>query len=50
MLEENEITHGLVGKFLDTFAFVDGRFEVRSEGRSPHYKVFDMDQRVMAHS
>jgi hypothetical protein len=30
----------------DTYAFVDGRFEVRSKGRSLPYKIFDMDQRV----
>ena len=46
MLEENEITRGLVGKYVDTYAFVDGRFEVRSKGRSLPYKIFDMDQRV----
>ena len=45
-LAENEITRGLVGKYVDTFAFVDGRFEVRSKGRSLPYKIFDMDQRV----
>lgn len=46
MLEENDITRGLVGKYVDTYAFVDGRFEVRSKGRSLPYKIFDMDQRV----
>ena len=46
MLEENDVTHGLIGKYVDTYAFVDGRFEVRSEGRSLAYKIFDMDQRV----
>ena len=28
------------------YAFVDGRFEVRSKGRSLPYKIFNMDQRV----
>jgi hypothetical protein len=46
MLEESEITRGLVGKYVDTYAFVDGRFEVRWKGRSLPYKIFDMDQRV----
>ena len=46
MLEESDITRGLVGKYVDTYAFVDGRFEVRSKGRSLPYTVFDMDQRV----
>ena len=34
MLEESDITCGQVGKYVDTCAFVDGRFEVRSTGRS----------------
>jgi len=46
MLEENDITRGLVGKYVDTYAFVDGRFEVRHKGRSLPYKIFDMDQCV----
>lgn len=46
MLEEIDSTRGLVGKYVDTYAFVDGRFEVRSKGRSLPYKIFDMDQRV----
>ena len=46
MLEDTDITRGLVGKYVDTHAFVDGRFEVRSKGRSLPYKIFDMDQRV----
>ena len=46
MLEESDVTRGLVGKYVDTYAFVDGRFEVRSKGRPLPYKIFDMDQRV----
>jgi len=46
MLEESDITRGLIGKYVDTYAFVDGRFEVRHKGRSLPYKIFDMDQRV----
>lgn len=46
MLEEYGIAHGLVGKYVDTYAFVDGRVEVRSKGRSLPYTIFDMDQRV----
>ena len=46
MLEESDTTRGLVGKYVDTYAFVDGRFEVRSKGRSLPYNIFDMDQRV----
>ena len=44
MLEENDITGGLVCKCVGTYAFVDGRFEVRSKGgHPPPYKIFDMD-------
>lgn len=46
MLEENELSRALVGKYVDTYAFVDGRFEVRWKGQSLPYSVFDMDQRV----
>lgn len=46
MLEESDITRGLVGKYVETYAFVDGRFEVRWKGRSLPYSIFDMDQRV----
>ena len=46
MLEETAITRGLVGKYIDTYAFVDGRFEVRWKGVALPYSVFDMDQRV----
>ena len=46
MLEESDISRGLVGKYVDTYAFVDGRFEVRWKGQSLPYRIFDMDQRV----
>jgi transposase len=46
MLEENELSRVLVGKYVDTYAFVDGRFEVRWKGQALPYRVFDMDQRV----
>ena len=46
ILEPTEITRGLVGKYVDTFAFPDGRFEVRWQGISLPYSVFDKDQRV----
>ena len=46
MLEENELSRALVGKYVDTYAFADGRLEVRWKGQSLPYRVFDMDQRV----
>ncbi|ODM46600.1 transposase [Ruegeria sp. PBVC088] len=46
MLEENELSRALVGKYVDIYAFADGRLEVRWKGQSLPYRVFDMDQRV----
>ena len=46
ILAENDMTRGLPGKYVDTFAFPDGRFEVRWKGVSLPYSVFDKDQRV----
>ncbi|WP_373415060.1 ISNCY family transposase [Ensifer aridi] len=46
MLEENEVTRGLVGRYVETYAFADGRFDVRWKGHSLPYRVFDKDQRV----
>lgn len=46
MLEQNEISVDAVGKYVDTYAYADGRFEVRWRGHSLPYTVFDKDQRV----
>ena len=46
MLDETEMTRGLVGKYVDTFAFPDGRLEIRWKGISLPYSAFDKDQRV----
>ena len=46
MLEQNETTIGLPGQYVDTYAFADGRLEVRWKGMSLPYTVFDKDQRV----
>lgn len=44
ILEENELTRGLVGKYIDTYAFPDGRFELRWKGQSLSHRIFDRDQ------
>ena len=44
MLEESEVSRGLVGKYVDTYAWPDGRFEVRWKGLSLPCRVFDPDQ------
>ena len=46
ILAESEVTRGLPGKYVDTYAFADGRFDVRWKGVSLPYSVFDKDQRV----
>jgi hypothetical protein len=46
MLERNQVTIGLAGKYVDTYAFADGGLEVRWQGLSLPYKAFDKDQRV----
>ena len=46
MLEETELTRRLAGKHVDTYAFPDGRYEVRWKGVPLTYRVFDKDQRV----
>lgn len=46
MLEETELTRGLVDQYVDTYAFADGRLQVRWKGISLLYTAFDKDQRV----
>jgi Homeodomain-like domain len=46
MLERNETTVGLAGKYVDTYAFADGGLEVRWQGLLLPYRAFDKEQRV----
>lgn len=46
MLAETEVTRGLVGRYVETYAYADGRLDVRWKGYSLSYQVFDKDQRV----
>jgi hypothetical protein len=46
MLDESELTRGLVGRYVETYAYADGRLDVRWKGYSLPYTVFDKDQRV----
>ncbi len=46
ILEENDVTCGLAGRYVDTHVFPDGRLEVRWKGVRLLYRVFDKDQRV----
>ncbi|RFB94770.1 ISNCY family transposase [Rhizobium leguminosarum bv. trifolii] len=46
MLVESDVTRGLAGRYVETYAYADGRLDVRWKGHSLPYKVFDKDQRV----
>ncbi len=46
ILEENEFTRGLRGKYVDSYEYPDGRLDFRWKGVSLPYSVFDKDQRV----
>ena len=46
MLDETEVSRGLVGRYVETYAYADGRLDVRWKGHSLPYRVFDKDQRV----
>ncbi|CDN95471.1 ISNCY family transposase [Agrobacterium tumefaciens] len=46
MLEESDVTRGLVGRYVETYAYADGRLDIRWKGHSLPYQVFDKDQRV----
>jgi hypothetical protein len=46
ILEETPLTAGLVGKYVETYEFPDGRLEVRWKGAALAHRVFDKKQRV----
>jgi transposase len=47
ILDETPLTAALVGKYVETYEFPDGRFEVRWQGVALSHRVFDKKQRVM---
>src|SRR5829696_3258293 len=46
MLERNDTTARLAGRYVDTYAFADGGLELRWRGLPLPYGAFDKDQRV----
>lgn len=46
ILEPNEMTSALVGKYVDIHGYPDGSFTVNYKGVSLPYRVYDKDQRV----
>lgn len=47
ILERNALTEGLAGKYVEVFDFGDGLVELRWQGQSLPYRVFEKDQRVI---
>jgi hypothetical protein len=47
ILERNALTETLAGNYLELFDFGDGRIELRWQGVSLPYTVFEKDQRVI---
>jgi hypothetical protein len=46
ILDRNDVSEGLGGKYVDLYDFPDGRLEVRWKGQVLPYRVFSKDQRV----
>ncbi len=46
ILEPNDLSKKLSGKYVDTYQFADGRVQLRWQGMVLPYKVFDKEQRV----
>jgi hypothetical protein len=46
MLEKNDVSIGLVGKYVDVYEFADGRVDIRWKACSLPYAIFDKEQRV----
>lgn len=46
MLEQNDISASLVGKYVDIYEFADGRLDIRWRACSLPYSAFDKEQRV----
>lgn len=49
-LEVNDLTRGLVGKYVDTYEFADGRIQVSAKGVLLHCKVFSPHQQRVTHA
>ena len=45
-LEVNDLTRGLVGKYVDVYEYGCGRIQVRTKGVALPHVIFDQDQRV----
>ena len=50
MLAQNDVTRGLVGKYVETYAYADGRLDIRWKGLSLPYSAFDHNQQHVTHA
>lgn len=50
MLEETDVSRGLVGKYVDTYQYPDGRLEIKWKGLALPYTVFSKDQQRITHA
>ena len=46
MLTRNEVTEGIIDRYVEIYHFADGQLDVRWRGLSLPYVVFDKEQRV----
>ena len=49
-LEVNDLTHGIVGKYVDTYEYADGRIQIRAKGVALPHTVFDPHQQRVTHA
>ncbi len=49
-LEINDLTRGLVGKYVDTYEYADGRIQVRLAGMVLPHTIFDLHQQRVTHA
>lgn len=49
-LEVNDLTRGLVGKYVDTYEYADGRIQIRAKGVALPHRVFDPHQQRVTHA
>jgi hypothetical protein len=50
ILEDNDLSRAAVGHYVETFAFADGRIDLRWKGISLPYRIFDKDQQRVTHA
>lgn len=50
VIEESDFTRDLVGKYVETYAFADGRIDIRWKGVSLAWRAFDRNQQHVTHA